>query len=112
MMARRVGSCSTRSRNTRAKASSGRQETYSGGSNAGKRRMKGVAEELAEQPAAAAARGLFAARRVRELHGGGIAVVGTRLHRAGEGLLEILGQVGPELPQRGRRAAQARDHHL
>src|SRR3989454_8219512 len=50
--------------------------------------------------------------RLGELERGVVARVRTGLHGAGEGFLQALGRVRPELAQLEGLAAQSRDHHL
>src|SRR5438552_4223245 len=106
--ATRSGACSIVSRKRRTSGGSAFQSTYSGGSNAGKRfKLLQLLLELGEQ-AAIVRRG----EGVREVERGGVARVGIPLQRPAQRLVEVRRQIGPELAERQRLVAQARDHHL
>src|SRR3989441_1056845 len=89
-------------------AGSGFQLTYSGGSNGGDRCISlHLLFDPSEQAAAPRARLGRGGERLGELECRQVAVVGVRLHRLGERLLEAGRDVGPQLTQRHRRASQA-----
>src|SRR5258705_3048867 len=98
-------------RNARTSAGSGFQLTYSGGSKAGNRfTSRESFLELAEEPGRGRRRP--SGERIAELDRRGIPIVRVRLQRLDQGPLHDFGDIGPELADRGRLAAQPRDHHL
>src|SRR5712691_3376034 len=105
----RSGFCSMVARNARTTAGSAFHSTYSGGSNAGKRRMLSKAngyrrpgasgpEDLLEEPAA---RFLLGREGGGEVEGGAEAVVGIGLERPGKRFLKGRRNGGAELANRG-----------
>src|SRR5207237_9648973 len=56
--------------------------------------------------------GVRRGERVGEFERGVVARVGVRFHRPGQRALQAFGEIGPELPQLLRLAAQPGDHHL
>src|SRR2546430_16853772 len=56
--------------------------------------------------------GVRRGERVGEFERGVVARVGVRFHRPGQRALQAFGEIGPELPQLLRPAAQPGDHHL
>src|SRR5438034_9665445 len=104
--AARSGSRSIVSRKARTRAGSGFHSTYSGGSKAGKRLIS-ASPDLRQETA-----GVRRGERVGEFERGVVARVGVRFHRPGQRALQAFGEIGPELPQLLRLAAQPGDHHL
>src|SRR5580765_5186562 len=110
-MVARSSSASIVWRNPRTSAGSGFQSTYSGGSKAGNRfTSRESFLELAEEPGGSRRR--HPGERIAEFERRGVPIVGIRLQRLDQRPLHDFRDIGPELADGLRLAAQPGDHHL